>query len=90
VKKLSSSEIYAAAAAVTLLLLAYLNNPWLMLIVGSAGLAAGLILSRRPAPPGSTPEGQAGVFGSLRRAAVFGLMGFAVAIAFAVIILLHG
>ncbi len=83
-KKLSPSEIYAVVAAVALLLLAYLNNPWLMLGAGSIGLVAGLILSRRPAP-----QGQEGVFGSLRRAAVFGLVGFAVAIAFAVIILLR-
>ncbi len=81
-KKLSPSEIYAVVAAVALLLLAYLNNPWLMLGAGSIGLVAGLVLSRRPAP-----QGQEGVFGSLRRAAVFGLVGFAVAIAFAVIIL---
>jgi hypothetical protein len=84
-KRLSPSEIYAAAAAILLLLLALLNNAWLMLIVSSVGLVAGLILSRRPAPPG-----QEGVFGSLRRAAVFGLVGFAVAIAFAVVILVRG
>jgi hypothetical protein len=95
VRKLSPSEIYAVAAAILLLLLAYLNNPWLMLVVGSAGLAAGLILARRPAAPARTTEpgraeGQEGMFGSLRRAAVFGLVGFAVAIAFAVIILLRG
>jgi hypothetical protein len=85
VRRLSPSEIYAAAAAIALLLLVYLNNPWLMLIVGSAGLAAGLILSRRPAAPG-----QDGVFGSLRRAAVFGLVGFGLSIVFGVIILMRG
>jgi hypothetical protein len=84
VRKLSLSEIYAAAAAILLLLLALVNNAWLMLVVSSVGLVAGLIISRRPAA-----EGQEGVFGSLRRAAVFGLLGFAVAIAFAVIILLR-
>jgi hypothetical protein len=85
VRKLSPSEIYAVAAAILLFLLAYLNNAWLMLIVGGGGLAAGLILSRRPAA-----EGQEGMFGSLRRAAVVGLIGFAAAVAFAVIILLRG
>ena len=82
--KLSLSELYAAAAAILLLLLAFLNNAWLMLVVSSAGLVAGLIISRKPAP-----EGQEGMFGSLRRAAVFGLVGFAVAIVFAVYILIR-
>jgi hypothetical protein len=83
--KLSLSELYAAAAAVLLLLLALVNNAWLMLIVSSVGLVAGLIISRKPAA-----EGQEGMFGSLRRAAVVGLVGFAVAIVFAVYILIRG
>ena len=83
--KLSLSELYAAAAAVLLLLLALVNNAWLMLIVSSVGLVAGLIISRKPAA-----EGQEGMFGSLRRAAVVGLVGFAVAIVFSVYILIRG
>jgi hypothetical protein len=93
--KLSLSELYAAAAAILLLLLAFLNNAWLMLVVSSVGLVAGLIISRKPTPPAHTAEpgraeGQEGMFGSLRRAAVFGLVGFAVAIVFAVYILIRG
>jgi hypothetical protein len=84
VSKLSLSEIYAVAAAVLLLLVAIINDPWLMLVVSIAGLAAGLIISRQPAA-----DGQEGMLGSLRRAAVFGLLGFAVAIVFAIIILIR-
>ncbi len=83
--KLSHSEIYAAAAAILLLLLAFMNNAWLMLVISSVGLVAGLIIARMPAP-----EGQEGIIGSLRRAAVFGLVGFTVAIVFAVYILIRG
>jgi hypothetical protein len=84
-KKLSLSEIYALAAAILLLLLALVNNAWLMLGVSILGLVAGLIIARKPAA-----EGQEGMLGSLRRAGVFGLVGFAVAIVFAVILLIHG
>jgi hypothetical protein len=85
VRRLSLSEIYAVAAALLLLLLAIVNDPWLMLVVSTAGLAAGLIISRQPAT-----EGQEGMLGSLRRAAVFGVLGFAVAIVFAIIVLIRG
>jgi len=94
-KKLSLSELYAAAAAILLLILALVNNAWLMLGVSIVGFVAGLIIARKPAPPAppSGPEGQAesqeGMLGSLRRAGVFGLVGFAVAIVFAVIILIR-
>jgi hypothetical protein len=83
--KLSLSEIYAVAAAILLLLLAFLNNPWLMLVVSSVGLVVGVIIARKPAP-----EGQEGMLGSLRRAGVFGLAGFAVALAFAIVIMIRG
>ena len=84
-KKLSLSEIYAAAAAILLLFLAFVNNAWLMLGVSTVGLIAGLIIARKPAP-----EGEDGMLGSLRRAGVFGLVGFALALVFAVIILIRG
>jgi hypothetical protein len=85
-RKLSLSEIYAAAAAVLLLLMALVNNVWLMLGVSIVGLAAGAILARRPAAEGE----QGAMLGSLRRAGVFGLVGFAVAFVFAIIILIRG
>jgi hypothetical protein len=95
VKKLSLSEIYAAAAAILLLFLALVNNAWLMLGVSFVGIIAGLIIARRPALAAPTEEegqagGQEGMLGSLRRAAVFGLMGFVVAFVFAIIILIRG
>jgi len=83
--KLSLSEVYAAAAAILLLLLALLNNAWLMLAVSIVGVIAGLLIARKPAP-----DGQEGMLGSLRRAAVFGLLGFAAALAFAIILLTRG
>jgi hypothetical protein len=83
--KLSLSELYAAAAAVLLLLLALLNNAWLMLAVSIVGLVAGLIIARKPAP-----EGQEGMLGSLRRAGLIGLVGFGVALVFAIILLTRG
>ena len=83
--KLSPSEIYATAAALALLMLALVNNAWLMLGVSIVGIAAGLILARKPAP-----EGQQAMLGSLRRAGVFALVGFAVALVFSVIILIRG
>jgi hypothetical protein len=43
------------------------------------------IIARKPAP-----EGEEAMLGSLRRAGVFGLVGFALAVVFAVIILLRG
>jgi hypothetical protein len=94
-KKLSVSEIYAAAAAILLLFLALVNNAWLMLGVSLAGFIAGLIIARKSTPPGYTAEagqaeGQEGTLGSLRRAGVFGLVGFAVALVFAIIILIRG
>jgi len=84
-KKLSLSEIYAAAAAILLLFLALVNNAWLMLGVSIVGLIAGLIIARKPAR-----EGEEGMLGSLRRAGVFGLVGFTLTLAFAVIILTRG
>ena len=84
-KKLSLTEIYAAAAAVLLLLLALVNNAWLMLGVSILGLVTGLILAHKP-----PPEGQQTMLGSLRRAGVFGLVGFAVALGFSIIILIRG
>jgi hypothetical protein len=85
VGKLSLSELYAIAAATLLLLLALVNDPWLMLGVSVVGLVAGLILARKPAP-----EGQQTTFGSLRRAGVVALIGFAVALVFSIIILIQG
>jgi hypothetical protein len=85
VGKLSPSEIYATAAALVLLVLALINNAWLMLGASIVGLAAGLILARMPAP-----EGQQTTLGSLRRAGIFALTGFAVALVFAIIILVRG
>jgi hypothetical protein len=95
VGKLSSSEIYATASAIVLLLLALINNAWLMLGISIVGLAAGLILARKPAPSAGTAEpgqaeGQQTMFGSLRRAGVVALLGFAVALVLAVIILIRG
>lgn len=84
-KRLSLSEIYAAAAAILLLFLAFVNDAWLMLGVSMVGFIAGLIIARRPAR-----EGEEGMLGSLRRAGVFGLVGFALALLFAVIILTRG
>ena len=83
--KPSLSELYAIAAAILLLLLALVNAPWLMLGVSIVGLAAGLILARKPAP-----ESQQAVLGSLRRAGVVALVGFAVALVFSIIILVRG
>jgi hypothetical protein len=83
--KLSPSEIYAAAATIVLLLLAIVNNAWLMLGASIVGLAAGLILALRPAP-----EGRQAMLGSLRRAGVFALIGFAVVLVFAIIVLMRG
>jgi hypothetical protein len=85
VGKLSLSELYAIAAVLLLLLLALVNDPWLMLGVSIVGLSAGLILARKPAP-----EGQQAVLGSLRRAGVVALIGFAVALVFSIIILIRG
>jgi hypothetical protein len=85
VGKLSRSEIYTVAAALVLLLLALVNDPLLMLGASIVGLAAGLILARKPAP-----EDQHAVLGSLRRAGVFALVGFAVALVFSIIILIRG
>jgi hypothetical protein len=56
-----------------------------MLGVSIVGLIAGLIIARKPAR-----EGAEGMLGSLRRAGVFGLVGFALALVFAVIILTRG
>lgn len=83
--KLSLSELYAAAAAILLLLLALVNDAWLMLVVSIVGVVAGLIIARKP-----VPEGQERMLGSLRRAGVFGLVGFAVALAFAIVIIIRG
>jgi hypothetical protein len=83
--KLSLSELYAIVSAILLLLLALVNNPWLMLGASIVGLVAGLILARKPAP-----EGQQAMLGSLRRAGVVALVGFAVALVFSIIILIRG
>lgn len=83
--KLSPSEIYAVAAALVLLILALVNNAWLMLGASIVGLAAGLILARRPAT-----EDSRAMLGSLHRAGVFALIGFAVALVFSIVILIRG
>ncbi len=82
--KRSPSDLYALAAAISLLFVAILNNAWVMLAVSGIGLVAGILLARLPAP-----QGREGTLGSLRRAGVFGLVGFAVAAVLAVIILLR-
>ena len=84
VDKRSPSDLYAVAAAISLLFLAILNNPWVMLAVSVVGFIAGLVIARLPAP-----EGQDGRPGSLRRAGMFGLVGFAVAAVLASIILIR-
>lgn len=80
----SPSDLYALAAAFSLFFVAILNNAWVMLAVSGVGLVAGLLLARLPAR-----EGREGTLGSLRRAGVFGLVGFAVAAVLAMIILLR-
>jgi hypothetical protein len=68
------SERYALAAAIALLFLVLLDNAVVTFIVALAGLVAGLLIAWRS---------------SLKRAGVVALAGFAVAIAFAVFVLLR-
>ncbi|MCX6029794.1 MAG: hypothetical protein NT169_10890 [Chloroflexi bacterium] len=68
------SEKYALAAAIALLFLVILDNAVVMFVVALAGLVAGLLIAWRA---------------SLKRAGVVALAGFAVAIVFAVFVLLR-
>jgi hypothetical protein len=69
-----ASNWYTPIAAVGLLALALLNNPWVTLIVAACGTVAGLILVSR---------------GPLGRAGVFGFVGCVVAAALAIFMLLR-
>lgn len=68
------SERYAVAAVLVLLFAVLLNNALVMLAVSLAGLLAGFLVARQ---------------GSVRRAAVVAVAGFAVAGAIAVLTLLR-
>lgn len=70
----SLSDKYAIAAAIGLLLMVLFENAVLMLVVSLAGLIAGLWIARA---------------GSVRRVVIVAMVAFAVAAAFAVIMLLR-
>ncbi len=72
--RLSLSEKYAAGAAVLLLLVAFLNNAIATLVIGVLGFVAGLLVAR------TSKSG---------RAAMVGLVGFAVAAALGAVTLLQ-
>jgi hypothetical protein len=72
---MSPTNWYTLAAAILLLGLAVLNNPWVMLIVSVGGIAGGLLLAAR---------------GPLSRSGVFGFVGFVIAAALAIFVLLRG
>jgi type IV secretory pathway VirB3-like protein len=71
---LSLSEKYAIGAALALLVVVIVDNPWLTLIVSVLGLVAGLLVARQ---------------GSMRRAAVVALVAFAVSLALGLFTLLR-
>jgi len=73
-KDLSRSEIYGVAAALALLFLVLLDNAWVMLVASAAGLLAGLWLARQ---------------GEVKRLVWVATAAFAVALAFAVFMLLR-
>lgn len=73
-ERLSLSEKYAAGAAVLLLLVAFLNNAIATLVIGVLGFVAGLLVAR------TSKSG---------RAAMVGLVGFAVAAALGAVTLLQ-
>ncbi len=73
-RNLSRSDLFGLAAALALLLLIWLNNAWVMLGVSAVGLVAGLWLARQ---------------GEVKRVAWVATVAFAVALAFAVFMLLR-
>ena len=68
------SDRYAVAAAIALLFLLLFDNAIAMLIIGSLGLLAGLVIVWRS---------------SLRRSGILAAVAFAVVVAFAVFTLVH-
>jgi ABC-type Co2+ transport system permease subunit len=71
---MTASNWYTLSAAVGLLTLAMLNNPWVTLIAAAIGIVAGLILVSR---------------GPLGRSGVFAFIGCVIAAALAVFSLLR-
>jgi hypothetical protein len=74
VRNVSSSEAYAVVAALALLFLVLLDNAWVMVAVSVVGLAGGLWVARG---------------GTLKRAAMVAVAGFAVALVFGAFALLR-
>lgn len=72
---LSLSERYAILAALALLFLVLLDNAVVMAAVSTVGLTAGLLVMRR---------------GNVRRVGIVATVAFAVALAFALVVLFRG
>ena len=73
-QRLSPSEWYTLAAAIVLLGLVLLDQPWVTLVASAVGIVTGLVLVARD---------------PLKRAGVFAFVGFVVAAALAIFNLLR-
>jgi type IV secretory pathway VirB3-like protein len=71
---LSLSEKYAIGAALALLVVVIVDNPWLTLVISVLGLVAGLLVARQV---------------SMRRAAIVALVAFAVSLVLGLFTLLR-
>ncbi len=72
--KLSLSEKYAIGAALALLVIVIVDNPWLTLVISVLGLVAGLLVARQ---------------GPMRRVAIVALVAFAVSLVLGLFTLLR-